>query len=71
MSMRKIYRQVARQNGVTMKEVKAEMQEAIHMAWNDPQNNSIIRAYQKQVPHRGTIPTPEEVIRYAVFRTKG
>ena len=62
MSMRKIYRKVARQNGVTIKEVRAEMQNAINAAWNDPQNNGIIRAYQNQVPHCGAVPTPDEVI---------
>ena len=71
MSMRKIYRKVARQNGVTIKEVRAEMQNAINAAWNDPQNNGIIRAYQNQVPHCGAVPTPDEVIRYTAGRMRG
>ena len=69
MSMRKVYRKIARENGTTVKEVRAEMQAAITAAWNNP-GNEIIRAYQAQVPTKGNVPTPEEVISYVAHKSQ-
>ena len=63
MRIRKIYRQIARKNGVTIKEVRSEMQKAILWAYqNPPKDGGITEAYQKCVPCRDKVPTPEEVI---------
>ena len=71
MRMRKILKQVARENGVTVKEVREEMQKAINEAWqNPPRDGGVTAAYQRRVPCRGTIPTPEELIRYAAAEIK-
>lgn len=70
MNMRKIYRKIAKENGVSVQEVRREMQAAITEAYTDPLNdNEITKAYQKQVPRKGEIPTPEELIRYLSGQT--
>lgn len=65
MSMRKIYRKVARKHGVSVKEVKEEMQKALDYAYTNTPDDGITEAYQKQVPSKGEIPTPDEFIKYA------
>ena len=64
MSMKDVYRQIAKAHGVTVKEVREEIQRSINEAWNDPQNDEITRAYQNRVSCRGATPTPDELIRY-------
>lgn len=71
MSMRKIYRKIARENGVSVKEVKEDMQAAITAAYqNPPKDGGVTAAYQRQVPRKGEIPTPEEFIRYAAGKVQ-
>lgn len=71
MSMRKIYRKVAKRYGVSVAEVKKEMQAAITDAYTNPLNdNEITKAYQRRVPSKGEIPTPDELIRYASEQLK-
>ncbi len=70
MSNRKIYRKVAKAHGVSVKEVKTEMQAAINDAYSNPFSNDITRAYQNKVPRKESIPTSEEFISYAVNKTK-
>lgn len=66
MNMKKILRKIAKENGVTVAEVREEMQKAITEAWtNPPKDGGVTKAYQRRVPSKGAIPTPEEVIRYA------
>ena len=62
MGMRKIYRQIARENGVSVKEVRNEIQEAICAAYQNPPEDGVTAAYQGKIPCRRDIPTPEEVI---------
>lgn len=65
MKMKKVLREVARANGVSVKEVREEIQKAIDEAWKTPPNDGgVTAAYQKKVPCRGEIPTPEELIHY-------
>ena len=42
MNVRKIYRQIARKNGVTVKEVRNEMQGAILAAYQNPSKNNSV-----------------------------
>lgn len=71
MSMRRIYRQVAKKYGVSTKSVKEEIQAAITEAYTNPLNdNEITKAYQSRVPSKGEIPTPEEMIRYVTEQAK-
>jgi hypothetical protein len=68
--MRKVYRKVARKYGVTVEEVKREMQSAIDETYNNSDNNDITKAYQNKVPREGKIPTVDEFIRYASNKAK-
>ena len=70
MSMRKIYRKIAREHGVSPKEVREEMQAAIMKAYQKPPDDNITVAYQNRVPRKGEGPTPEEFIRYAAGQIK-
>ena len=71
MSMRKIYRELAKKHGVSAKEVRQEMQAALTEAYTDPlNNNGITKAYQNRVPRQGEIPTPEEAVRYLAGKVK-
>lgn len=67
MDMEELYRRIAEKYGVSAEEVRKEMQKAIDEAWkNPPKDGGAVRACQSLVPCRGSIPTPEELIRYAV-----
>lgn len=71
MSMRRIYRKIAKKHGVSVKEVKGDMQEAIRVAYqNPPQDGGVVAAYQRRVPSKGDIPTPDELIQYAAYKIK-
>lgn len=71
MNMRKIYKQVAKKYGVSVAEVKSEIQKTIADAWtNPPDDGGVTQAYQRQVPCKGTIPTPDELIRYAAAKVR-
>lgn len=71
MNMRKMYRRIAKEHGVSVTEVKRDMQEAITAAYqNPPQDGGVIAAYQRRVPRKGEIPTPDELIRYAAKKIK-
>lgn len=68
MSMRKIYRQIARKHGVSVKEVRAQMQTAVDLAWTNSQKDEVTAAWQRQVDGSGRTPEVADVIRYAVDR---
>lgn len=70
MSMRKIYRKVAREHGVSVAEVKQDMQAAINAAYENPLNDGITRAYQNRVPRKDDVPTVEEFIKHTAKEVK-
>ena len=55
-----IYKRIAEKHGVTVKEVKKDMQEAIDSAYINPNLNAEI------VPRRNDVPTIDEFIEYVV-----
>ena len=63
MSKRSIYRKIAKQNGVPVKEVKAEMQKALDDAWNNPDKTKEAAFMQAQFGANGQAPTTEEFIK--------
>lgn len=67
---RKLYRKIAKQHGVTVTEAKQDMQEAINAAYTDPDRNLINIKVQNAIPHKGKIPTPDELIHYAVAEVR-
>ena len=62
MSMRKIYRQIAREHGVSAGDVRREIQAAINEAYREPNE------YARQIKCKGSAPTPEEFIAYAAVK---
>jgi len=58
----KILRQVALENGVSLSEVRKEIQSAIDAAMSNP--DPAVQAQWKAMSHNGQIPSPEEVIIY-------
>jgi len=62
---RKLIRKVAREYGVTMKEVKADMQAAIDAAYKNP--NFYARCVYRE---GGGAPTPEEFIAHIARRVQ-
>ncbi len=65
MSMRKIYRELARKHKISVQELKQEMQAAINEAWKNPNKSAEMMAEQKEIGTGDRIPTIEEVILYA------
>ncbi len=68
--MRKIYRKIARKHGVSVAEVKCQMQDAINAAYRNPPDNGVTRALQNRVPRKGEIPTADEFIRYGAEKIR-
>ena len=64
--LRKIIRQIARDNHTTPDEVMKEMQAAIGEAFNNPNKTPEIKSAQAAVPCKDEIPTLEEFIQYMV-----
>ena len=64
--MEKIYRKVAQKYGVSVAEVKKDIQEAINAAYQNSPEDGVTRAWQNRVTRKGVIPTSDEFIRYAV-----
>ena len=55
MSMRKIYRKLAKKHGVNVKEIRQDMQAALTEAYTNPlNNNAITKAYQNRIPRGGS-----------------
>lgn len=70
MSNRKTYRKIARENNISVAEVKQEMQAAINHAYQNAPNDGVTKAYQYRVPCKGTIPTVDEFLAYAKSELK-
>lgn len=64
-----IYEQLARKNGVTPEQVREEMAEAIRLAYENPKDEQT-RQFQQQVPRKGKIPTPEEMMDFVSRRVR-
>jgi len=62
MLSRKIYREIARKNGVSIEKVKKEMQSAINDSYVNPS------FYARCVPRREEVPTVDEFIEYMANR---
>lgn len=70
MSNRKVLRQIAKEHGISLKEVKQDMQAALAHAYKNAPKDGVTKAYQDRVPRKGEIPTAEEFINYAVMEIK-
>lgn len=70
MSMRKIYRKVAKKNGVSISTVKREIKTAINYAYSKPDKNQSETSVQQSVESRGKIPTSDEMILHFAKKIK-
>ena len=70
MSNRSIYRKIAKENGISVKEVKKDMQSALDHAYKNAPNDGVTKAYQNKMPRKGEVPTPEEFISFAAMEVK-
>ncbi len=64
MSNRKILKEIAKENGISLAELKHEMQVALDYAYQNPANSVAIKTYQNCVPRKGKVPTPEEFLSF-------
>lgn len=70
MSMRNIYRKIAKEHGVTVEEVKRDMQEAINYAYENKLKYYDVSVEQKSLHNSDEIPTAEEFIEYIIKEIK-
>lgn len=62
MNLKNVYRKIAKANGVSIVQVKKEMQKAIDDAYTNPNKSLGERYQQDKIPCRGTRPTTLEVV---------
>lgn len=67
---RKIYRKIAKRHGVSVAEVKRDMQDAIYKAYTKPDKTAINVKAQNEVFRKGEIPTPAELLRHTVLEVR-
>ena len=60
--MKKFYKKIAKENGISLAEVKRDMQEAIDAAYANP------TFHANCVPRKGAVPTTDEFIEYCAKR---
>lgn len=63
-----IFERLARERGISVKEMRVIISARIEKGWNDP--NPEKRAQWRKIPCAGDLPTPDEWLRYAVERIK-
>ena len=63
---RRIYRKIAKNHGVSVGEVRQDIQNAIDFAYSDPDSSLINIKAQNSVPRKDEIPTPDELICHIV-----
>jgi len=69
MNAGKAIAETAKQNGVSVNEIREEIQKAINegMKSSDPQ----VKEMWKNIPRKGEIPTPEEFIEFITKNIRG
>lgn len=62
MSMRNIYRKIAKEDGISVTEVKREMQAAIDNAYKNVRKSQTEKDLLENITYQGDIPTVEEFV---------
>lgn len=62
MSNRKIFRKLAKQNKVSVEEVRKDMQSALDHAYRRDDKTNEIKTVQNRVERKGNIPTVDEFL---------
>lgn len=64
MELNEILEQIAVKNGVSIEQVRQDIQEALDKGWNN--SDEKVQAYWRKIPTKHKKPTLEEVILYMV-----
>ncbi|WP_434512882.1 sporulation initiation factor Spo0A C-terminal domain-containing protein [Desulfitobacterium sp. AusDCA] len=64
--MRRIYRKIAKKHGVSVKDVKRDMQAAIEYAYKRPDRSEREKIVQESIECENEVPTVKELIAFAV-----
>lgn len=64
MNLDRILEKIAVQNGVSVSQIRRDIQEALDEGWNS--NDKNVREYWQKIPSKDKKPTLEEVILYIV-----
>ncbi|MFI3213021.1 MAG: sporulation initiation factor Spo0A C-terminal domain-containing protein [Eubacteriales bacterium] len=64
MNLNHVYKQMAKEQGISVKKLKREMQASINDAFTNPNLDLWAKAEQDKVPRKGSIPTCDEFITY-------
>ncbi len=64
MNLNRIFKQIAAKNGVSVAQVRQDIQEAIDEGWNS--SDKKVREYWSTIPAKHEKPTLEEVISFMV-----
>lgn len=67
---RKLLRKIAKEYGVTVEEVRRDMQAAIDATYQNPDRNLMNIKAQNAVPRKGEIPTVDEFVGYVAGEIK-
>ncbi len=68
MNIQKILERIAMQNGVSVDEVRHDIQEALDYGWNSTDES--VTAYWRRIPTKHEKPTLEEVLLYIINSIK-
>lgn len=66
MSIKSVYRKIAREHGVTVAEVKKDMQAAIDYAYKKSDKSASEKISQISISSKNEIPTTDEFIKHIV-----
>lgn len=67
MNLKKIYRKIAKEYGVSEEEVRNDIEKSINFAFRDTNKSKELIEFQNKIPSAQDIPTPEEFISYVVM----
>lgn len=67
---RKLLRKIAKEHGVTVEEVRRDMQAAIDATYQNPNRNLTNIKAQNAVPRQGETPTVDEFVGYVAKKIK-
>ncbi|MCO1604377.1 sporulation initiation factor Spo0A C-terminal domain-containing protein [Desulfosporosinus nitroreducens] len=63
--MRRVYRKIAKEHGVSVQEVKRDMRTAIEYAYKKPTRSESEKTIQESIACKKGVPTPKEFVTYA------
>lgn len=67
MNLKKIYRKIAKEYGVSEEVVRNDIEKAINFAFRETNKSKELIEFQNKIPSAQDIPTPEEFISYVVM----